>query len=312
MAEVLLVGEPMALFIAEEEGTLDRVNKFTKALAGAEANVAIGLSRLGHTVKYITRLGNDPFGKYIYEKLLEENIDVSSIKFTDEYPTGFMIKSKTSEGDPDIFYFRRGSAASHVTPDDIDCDVSQLKHIHITGITAALSNDTLDTLYRMIQIGKENGIRISFDPNIRKSLWKSEDEMVSTLNDIAFKCDIVMPGIKEGFILTGSENPDDIADYYLNKGVKTVIIKIGDKGAYVKTKDESFTVSGYKVEKVVDTVGAGDGFATGVISGLLEGLTLKDAVKRGNAIGAIIIMSPGDNDGLPDREALDKFMGEIE
>lgn len=302
----------MALFIAEEEGTLDRVNKFTKALAGAEANVAIGLSRLGHTVKYITRLGNDPFGKYIYEKLLEENIDVSSIKFTDEYPTGFMIKSKTSEGDPDIFYFRRGSAASHVTPDDIDCDVSQLKHIHITGITAALSNDTLDTLYRMIQIGKENGIRISFDPNIRKSLWKSEDEMVSTLNDIAFKCDIVMPGIKEGFILTGSENPDDIADYYLNKGVKTVIIKIGDKGAYVKTKDESFTVSGYKVEKVVDTVGAGDGFATGVISGLLEGLTLKDAVKRGNAIGAIIIMSPGDNDGLPDREALDKFMGEIE
>jgi 2-dehydro-3-deoxygluconokinase len=312
LAEVLLVGEPMALFIAEEEGTLDRVNKFTKALAGAEANVAIGLSRLGHTVKYITRLGNDPFGKYIYEKLLEENIDVSSIKFTDEYPTGFMIKSKTSEGDPDIFYFRRGSAASHVTPDDIDCDVSQLKHIHITGITAALSNDTLDTLYRMIQIGKENGIRISFDPNIRKSLWKSEDEMVSTLNDIAFKCDIVMPGIKEGFILTGSENPDDIADYYLNKGVKTVIIKIGDKGAYVKTKDESFTVSGYKVEKVVDTVGAGDGFATGVISGLLEGLTLKDAVKRGNAIGAIIIMSPGDNDGLPDREALDKFMGEIE
>lgn len=300
----------MALFIAEEEGTLDTVNKFTKALAGAEANVAIGLSRLGHTVKYVSKLGNDPFGKYIYEKLLEENIDVSSIKFTDEYPTGFMIKSKTSEGDPDIFYFRRGSAASHVTPDDIDCDVSQLKHIHITGITAALSKDTLDTVYRMIQIGKENGIRISFDPNIRKSLWKSEDEMVSTLNDIAFKCDIVMPGIKEGFILTGSENPDDIADYYLNKGVKTVIIKIGDKGAYVKTKDESFTVSGYKVEKVVDTVGAGDGFATGVISGLLEGLTLKDAVKRGNAIGAIIIMSPGDNDGLPDREALDKFMKE--
>ncbi|MDN5316828.1 MAG: 2-dehydro-3-deoxygluconokinase [Thermoanaerobacterium sp.] len=310
MAEVLLVGEPMALFIADEEGTLDKVSKFTKALAGAEANVAIGLSRLGHTVKYITKLGNDPFGKYIYEKLSEENIDVSSIKFTNEYPTGFMLKSKTSEGDPDIFYFRKGSAASHVTPNDIDCDLDELKHIHITGITAALSKDTLDTLYRMIEIGKENGISISFDPNIRKSLWQSEDEMVSTLNDIASRCDIVMPGIKEGLILTGSENPDDIADYYLDKGVETVIIKIGDKGAYVKTKDESFTVSGYKVEKIVDTVGAGDGFATGVISGLLEGLTLKDAVKRGNAIGAIIIMSPGDNDGLPDREALDRFMKE--
>jgi 2-keto-3-deoxygluconate kinase (EC 2.7.1.45) len=249
LAKVLLVGEPMALFIADEEGTLDKVSKFTKALAGAEANVAIGLSRLGHTVKYITKLGNDPFGKYIYEKLSEENIDVSSIKFTNEYPTGFMLKSKTSEGDPDIFYFRKGSAASHVTPNDIDCDLDELKHIHITGITAALSKDTLDTLYRMIEIGKENGISISFDPNIRKSLWQSEDEMVSTLNDIASRCDIVMPGIKEGLILTGSENPDDIADYYLDKGVETVIIKIGDKGAYVKTKDESFTVSGYKVEK---------------------------------------------------------------
>ncbi|MGJ7046217.1 sugar kinase [Thermoanaerobacterium thermosulfurigenes] len=310
MAKVLLAGEPMALFIADEEGTLDNVSKFTKALAGAEANVAIGLSRLGHNVKYITKLGNDPFGKYIYKKLSEEKIDVSSIKFTDEYPTGFMLKSKTSEGDPDIFYFRKGSAASHITPDDIDCDVSRLKHIHITGITAALSKDTLDTVYRMIQIGKENGIRISFDPNIRKSLWKNEYEMVTTLNDIAYNCNIVMPGIKEGLILTGSNDVDDIADFYLKRGVEAVIIKIGDKGAYVKTKDESFTVRGYKVEKVVDTVGAGDGFATGVISGLLEGLTLKDAVKRGNAIGAIIIMSPGDNDGLPDRDTLEKFMNE--
>lgn len=300
----------MALFIADEEGTLDNVSKFTKALAGAEANVAIGLSRLGHNVKYITKLGNDPFGKYIYNKLLEEKIDVSSVKFTDEYPTGFMLKSKTSKGDPDIFYFRKGSAASHMTPNDIDCDASEINHIHITGITAALSKDTLNTVYKMIQIGKENGIRISFDPNIRKSLWKSEDEMVSTLNDIAFNCDIVMPGIKEGFILTGSDDVDVIADFYLRRGVKAVIIKIGDRGAYVKTKDESFTVSGYKVEKVVDTVGAGDGFATGVISGLLEGLTLKDAVKRGNAIGAIIIMSPGDNDGLPYRDTLEKFMNE--
>ncbi|ORX22940.1 2-dehydro-3-deoxygluconokinase [Thermoanaerobacterium sp. PSU-2] len=310
MAKVLLAGEPMALFIADEEGTLDNVSKFTKALAGAEANVAIGLSRLGHNVKYITKLGNDPFGKYIYNKLLEEKIDVSSVKFTDEYPTGFMLKSKTSKGDPDIFYFRKGSAASHMTPNDIDCDASEINHIHITGITAALSKDTLNTVYKMIQIGKENGIRISFDPNIRKSLWKSEDEMVATLNDIASNCDIVMPGIKEGFILTGSDDVDVIADFYLRRGVDAVIIKIGDRGAYVKTKDESFTVSGYKVEKVVDTVGAGDGFATGVISGLLEGLTLKDAVKRGNAIGAIIIMSPGDNDGLPYRDTLEKFMNE--
>jgi 2-dehydro-3-deoxygluconokinase len=87
-----------------------------------------------------------------------------------------------------------------------------------------------------------------------------------------------------------------------------VIVKLGEKGAFVKTKEDSFIVPGFKVEKVVDTVGAGDGFAVGVISGLLEGLSLKDAVRRGNAVGALAVMSPGDNDGLPNPDQLKNYM----
>ncbi len=88
---------------------------------------------------------------------------------------------------------------------------------------------------------------------------------------------------------------------------ETVIIKDGSKGAYVQTADENYDVAGYKVEKVVDTVGAGDGFAVGVLSGILEGLDLKDSVKRGNAIGAIQVMNIGDNEGLPTPKELKAF-----
>lgn len=120
---------------------------------------------------------------------------------------------------------------------------------------------------------------VSFDPNIREKLWKSREEMVQTLNDIAFHSDVVLPGIKEGRILAGTDVPEEIADFYLEHGSKTVIVKLGETGAYYKTKDGAQgTVPGYKPEKIVDTVGAGDAFAAGVVTGLLENLPLDEAV----------------------------------
>jgi len=160
----------------------------------------------------------------------------------------------------------------------------------------------------LIQTAKENGVSISFDPNLRLQLWEDKEEMVQIINELASQSDIVLPGVNEGLLLTGSDDENAIADFYLNKGVLTVIVKLGEKGAFVKTKEDSFIVPGFKVEKVVDTVGAGDGFAVGVISGLLDGLSLKDAVRRGNAVGALAVMSPGDNDGLPNPDQLETYM----
>lgn len=309
MAKVVTIGEPMVMFIANQEGSLEKVSNFTRALAGAEVNVAIGLTRLKHDVSYITRLGKDPFGKYIYNFLLNENIDVSYVKFDNKYLTGFQLKSKTSIGDPEVVYFRKGSAASYISEESLtEVDFKNIEHIHITGIPPALSLSFRKTIYKLINIGKDKSITISFDPNIRKQLWAGGEELKKVLNDIAFKCDIILPGYEEGKILTGYRELRDIALFYLDRGVKVVIIKLGEKGAFVKTHSEEYTVNGFKVEKIVDTVGAGDGFAVGVISGLLEGMTLYDAVKRGNAIGAIVIMSPGDNDGLPDRKLLEEFI----
>ncbi|WP_378955198.1 sugar kinase [Pelosinus sp. sgz500959] len=309
MCEILTLGEPMALFLADQEGALDQIENFTKLVAGAEVNFAIGMARLGHNVAYITKLGEDPFGKYINNFLLQNKIDTRYVTFDTGHFTGFQMKSKVQVGDPEVFYFRRHSAASHLQPEDINTiSWDSVKHLHVTGIPPALSLDCRDVIYELTAIARKKGICISFDTNLRPQLWKSKEEMIRVINDLAFRSDIVLPGINEGKILTGSDDPNVIADFYLTKGVKTVIIKLGDKGAFVKTQDTSFFVDGFKVETVIDTVGAGDGFAVGVVSGLRAGLSLKEAVVRGNAIGALAVMSPGDNDGLPNKQELDKYL----
>lgn len=132
--------------------------------------------------------------------------------------------------------------------------------------------------------------------------------MIKSINAMAAKADIVLPGTAEGKILMGSDDPKKINDFYRNLGAKVVITKVGSEGAYVTTATEEYLVPGFKVDKVVDTVGAGDGFAAGVITALMEGRTLKEAVRRGNAVGAIQVMSRGDNEGLPYPEQLETFM----
>ena len=308
MAEIVLFGEPMAMFVADSVGPLDKVNKFTRSLAGSEVNVAIGLRRLGHSVLYVSRLGNDPFGKYIENCLQNEGIEIRCTYDT-EHATGFQLKSKVNSGDPEVYYFRSNSAATYLTGRDVDStDFSGTRFLHLTGIFPALSQSCRNAAYRLIERAHENAIPISFDPNLRPGLWKSSKVMVSILNDMISRCDFVLPGIEEGEILTGCKDPKGIAEYYLSRGVKMVTVKLGSHGSYTQTKDKSFFQSCVGVNKIVDTVGAGDGFAVGIISGILEGLDLYQAVKRGNAIGALQLMVRGDNEGLPTREKLEDFM----
>ncbi|MFR7390993.1 MAG: PfkB family carbohydrate kinase [Blautia faecis] len=112
-------------------------------LAGAELNFSIGVTRLGHTASYFTKLGKDPYGAYIHEFIEKEKIDGEKVLFTEEYLTGSYLKTKVLEGDPAAYYFRKNSAAfSCICPKDIEAqDLSGVKMVHITGITPALSED---------------------------------------------------------------------------------------------------------------------------------------------------------------------------
>ncbi len=265
MGKCILFGEPMALLIADEVGPLEQVEHFTRAMSGAEVNVSIGLTRLGHSVEYLTRLGDDPFGHYIANALQDAGIGTSLISFDPVYRTGIQLKNRVTDGsDPCAPYYRKGSAASHISKKEIDeIDLDGVDLIHVTGIPPALSQTAR----------------------------------------------VVLPGIAECETLAGTADLEEAADFYHRLGVRTVVIKDGSKGAFISMEGEpSCHVEGFHVEKVVDTVGAGDGFAVGVLSGLLEGLPLKDSVRRGNAIGAIQVTSISDNAALPERDALQAFM----
>ncbi|MUG45377.1 sugar kinase [Paenibacillus woosongensis] len=307
--DVVTFGEPMAMFYANDPGELHKALSFSKGMAGAECNVSVGLSRLGHSVGLVTKLGEDNFGRFITDTLNKENIDTSNVKFTNEYRTGMLVKSKVLTGDPVVEYFRKNSAASTISLSDFDGDYfASAKHMHVTGIFPAVSKTCHEFALHAVDFMRSQGKTVSFDPNLRPSLWPDTDTMVKAINDLAARSNWVFPGISEGKLLTGHDKPEDIADFYLARGVSLVVIKLGPDGAYFKSSDGEGYVPGFKVDEVVDTVGAGDGFAVGVISGLLEQLPLQEAVRRGNAIGAINVMSPGDMDGLPDRVKLQKFM----
>lgn len=308
--DVVTVGEAMAMFIAQQTGDLAAADRFIKRIAGAELNVAIGLSRLGLQVGWVSRVGDDSFGRFTLQQLAKEGVDHHCVTTDARYRTGFQLKASVDDGsDPEVEYFRKGSAASYLSPDDFNADYfGAARHLHLSGVAAALSDSALALCQHAAKEMRARGKTISFDPNLRPVLWRSTDEMRKQLNLLAEYADWVLPGEKEGLILTGYQQPEAIADFYLDKGVKAVIIKTGCDGAWYKTADgEKGQVAPIRVENVVDTVGAGDGFAVGVISALLEGKALPQAILRGNKIGSLAIQVAGDSEGLPVRAALGDY-----
>ena len=312
MAKFVTIGEPLVVLASEElDLSLDEAQHFIKFVAGAELNVAIGIRRLEHEVTYISKVGDDPFGRFIIESATDAGIDVSALAKDSSLLTGFYLKQKVSQGDPAVAYFRKNSAASHLTDTEIvSVNLDEVKIAHLSGIFPALSKTARETFRAFNQKLNDKKILTIFDPNLRPVLWQSHEEMVEVTNECAKHSQIVLPGINEGKILTGTNEPEKIADFYLNQSelTHTVVIKLGSKGAYVKIKSgESFSVPGFKVNEVVDTVGAGDGFAVGFESALLEEKALETAVHRACAIGALAVQTQGDNDGYPTREQLVAF-----
>ena len=310
--DVVTIGESMVLFTPDSIGSLTFASKFDKTIGGAESNVAIALARLGHQVGWISSLGKDDFGIYIRNMIRGEGVDTSQVKFLEDYPTAVFFKERKMAGEPNVFYYRKNSATSQMTPQDIEEDfIAKAKYLHITGITPALSTSCLDTIMHSIKLAKKHGLTIIFDPNIRLKLWGRE-EAALVLRDIANKCDIVLPGIDEGELLTGETEPEEIASEFLQNDTSVVIVKLGKKGAYYATAEESGYVDGIQLEQVVDPIGAGDGFAAGFISGMISGLSISEAVQRANAVASFALTVPGDAEGYPYLHQIDPNYKEVQ
>ena len=305
--DVITFGEAMLLLVADRPGPLEQAEAFYKRTAGAETNVAIGLARLGLKVGWASRLGTDSMGRYLLAAMAGEGIDCSHVICDATQKTGFQFKSQVLDGsDPQVEYHRQGSAASHMSVQDIDeAWLLSARHLHATGVFAAVSATTLPAARKTMDIMRAAGRSVSFDPNLRPTLWASTALMREAINDLATRADWVLPGLQEGVTLTGETTAEGVAHFYRQRGAKLVVVKLGAAGAYFDS-DTAGTghVPGFPVAQVIDTVGAGDGFAVGVISALLDGLSVPEAVKRGSWIGARAVQVLGDSEGLPTRAEL--------
>lgn len=306
--DVVTLGESMVLFTPNCMGYMRHASSFSAQVGGAESNVAIGLARLGHRSGWISRLGDDEFGKKILSFIRGEGVDVSEVSFDCLAPTGLYFKEMISMDEMHVKYYRRNSAASRMKTSNLNEEyIAQAKYFHVSGITPALSESCLETVVKAIELARKHGVIVVFDPNFRRKLW-SEKQAKEVLLHIASQADIVLPGVDEAELLTGKSEPEKMAQQLYSNGASCVVIKLGEKGAYYFSEDTKGFVSGFPVSHVVDPVGAGDGFAAGFLSGLLDGLSIKDAVIRAAAVGAMVTMGYGDVEGLPDRERLKSFI----
>jgi sugar/nucleoside kinase (ribokinase family) len=306
--DVVTFGEAMVMLVGDRPGPIEEAQSFAKRTAGAETNVAIGLARLGLKVGWASRLGSDSMANYLLATFRAEGIDCSRVTCDPAQRTGLLFKGRVLDGsDPPVEYHRKGSAASLFQPDEIDVDwMLSARHLHATGVFPAISANCFATAQRSLALMREAGRTISFDPNLRPTLWPSPERMREAINALAAQADWVLPGLEEGRFLTGEQTPEGVARFYRKLGARLVVVKLGPEGAYYDTEEGCGTVAGFPVAKVVDTVGAGDGFAVGVISAMLEGRNVAEAVRRGAWIGARAVQVLGDTEGLPTRAQLDE------
>ncbi|MBC7321262.1 sugar kinase [bacterium] len=311
MPEVVGLGEIMVVMDPIRNGPLSSVELFRKAIGGAEGNVCIGVSRLGHSAGWIGRLGNDEFGRFILSSLRAENIDVSCVKVVEGF-TGVYFKERRGLGDTKAFYYRKGSAGSTLIPEDIPKEyLRNAKFFHTTGITLALSESARETVIHGIELAKSLCVQVSFDINLRLKLW-SKEEAKEEISKIIPKIDIFFLTLDEGKILFGLDSPEKIVEYILSLGPHTVCVKLGKEGSVVGDNSGIYSVPAFTNFSSVDNVGAGDGFVSGFLVGQLKGWNLKDSALLGSIVGAYATTTTGDNDGYPTWSEVEEFLGKRE
>jgi len=311
MPEVVGLGEIMVVMDPLRNGPLSSVELFRKTIGGAEGNVCIGVSRLGHSAGWIGRLGNDEFGRFILSSLRAENVDVSCVKVVEGF-TGIYFKERRGLGDIKAFYYRKGSAGSTLIPEDVSIEyLKDTKFFHTTGITLALSESARKTVLYSIEIAKDLGVKVSFDVNLRLKLWSKETAR-EEINKVISKTDIFFLTLDEGKILFDIDLPEKLIEHILSLGPSIVCVKLGKEGSMVGNSIGISSVPAFTNFSSIDNVGAGDGFVAGFLVGQLKGWDIKDSALLGNIVGAYATTTTGDNDGLPTWSEVEEFLGKRE
>jgi len=313
--EVIAVGEPLIALLAAGPAPLADVEAFSRHVAGAEANMAVGLARLGHRALYVGRVGDDGFGRAIVRRLRGEGVDVSGVVVDAVRRTGLMVRERRTLGPSEVLYYRAGSAGSGLDPADIEAVSASFvgaRWLHVTGITPALSDSAHDAVLRAMELARASDVSVSFDVNLRRRLW-SDEEAAERLHPIAAGADLVFGDADELAVVAGvAPTPDGLeaARSLRAAGSGSVIIKRGAAGATLLGAGLPVDAPAVAVGRVVDTVGAGDAFCAGYLAALLDGVDAAAALRWGNGCAAAALSVEGDLIGLPTRVELERLIGE--
>jgi 2-dehydro-3-deoxygluconokinase len=294
MVDVVTIGECLAVLYPPDPISLDETQTLIVGSAGAEANLALVMAQLGHSVRLIGRVGDDAFGRRVRRTLDGVGVDTTFLHTDSTAPTGLYVREWLPDGMRRVYYYRAGSAGSRLAPKDVALNVIEGAQIlHLTGITPALSESCLAAVQHSIALAKATNTLVSFDPNYRARLWEPATARKVLLPLIA-QTDILLMGHEDALAIFGTDNAATAMNSALTLGVPMVLFKQAEQGALLRTTHLHLQAPAHSVAQVVDPVGAGDAFDAGFLSGYLRGLPLAEALALGNRFGAKAVSVRGD------------------
>ena len=281
------------------------VIRFAANPGGAPANVAVAASRLGCSTAFVGCVGKDTFGNILRDTLVANNVDVSGLQVTDKSGTTLAVVTVDSTGERTFSFMRSPGADTCMDMEKAVDSVRNAQILHF-GSVSLTDENCRSVIHSAVMEARKNGAIITYDPNYRASLWKTEEEAVYCMREVLELCHIVKISEEETQLITGKKDPAEAAAVLLERGVKLVLITLGAEGAYFRTGNLEGTVPGFKV-KVADTNGAGDTFFGSFLSrialrGTMENLTedeLREYVRFANRAASLTSSRPGAMPAMP-------------
>ena len=308
-AEIVTIGETMVLLYGEDTTAPLRFGERLKLdFAGADSNFAIAMSRLGYRSAWISRLGDEPLGDLVMNAIGQEGVDVSQVIRDPTRSTGLYLKHHDATGVTRIQYYRRGSAASNLQPEDLNPDhFRDTRLVHLNGMTFALSESCARTMRRAVELALDSGAMISLDLNLRLQLWSIESAR-EAIGPVIQKSSAIF-GTEEEFVdYFGVSDIEEALSAAIALGPRIAAAKMGPDGAVALVDGLRFAHGGYRAPAVVDVVGAGDGFDAGFLASYLRGLSPYECLRRANLCGACAVATPGDFQGYPTLEEMERLL----
>jgi 2-dehydro-3-deoxygluconokinase len=301
--DVTTFGETMAALRAQDPIRLG--GSLRLSVAGAESNVAIGLARLGHRVRWAGLVGDDETGALVLRTLRAEGVDVEHARVDARGPTGLILFERRIADLTRVTYHRSGSAGSLLAATDVlPALATEPRVLHLTGITPALGPAPASAVRAAVADAAGRGVRTCLDVNYRSLLW-DRASAAAALRPLAGRLTVVVASADELDLIAPADAATEAEriSALLASGVHEVVVKRGADGASAANA-EGIVHRPARPVPVTDLVGAGDAFTAGYLSGLLDDLGLEARLDRAVATAAFAVASPGDWEGLPTRTEL--------